>query len=233
MDFNGLSVFMPAFNEEANIAETVEKTMVVLKKLPVKDYELIVVNDGSKDKTLDVLEDLKKKYPKLKIVNHVKNKGYGEALKSGFAASRFDLIAYIDSDGQFDFSEISKFLDKIQDADIVVGYRINRQDPLLRKFNGWGWTMMNNLLFGLNVRDIDCAFKLLRKDVIESIPKLESERGGMISPELLAKAKKKGFKIVEVGVHHYPRTAGHPTGGNLKVIINSFKDLFKLRLKLN
>jgi glycosyltransferase involved in cell wall biosynthesis len=227
-----LSVFMPAFNEEANIEKTVKKTLEVLQGLSLKDYELLVIDDGSKDRTGEIVKNLQKKDKHIKLITHSPNKGYGEALKSGFYNAKFEWIAFTDSDGQLDFSEINKFLEKASGADLVVGYRINRQDPPLRKLNGWGWTLLSNTLLGIGVRDVDCAFKLVRKKVIDTIPRLESTRGGMISPELLAKAKKSGFKIVEVGVHHYSREAGVQTGANLRVIIQSFKDLFKLWWKI-
>ena len=225
--FASLSVFFPAYNEEANIEKTVKKALAVLEKT-VLQYEVIIVDDGSKDKTGEIADRLALKNKNIKVIHHHPNKGYGEALKSGFYQAKYPWIVFTDSDGQFDFSELPKLLEKTAKADLVVGYRLNRQDSLVRKINGFLWTSLNNLLLGINVRDVDCAFKLIKKEVIDSIPRLESTRGGMISPELLAKAHKKGFKIVEVGVHHYPRFAGEQTGANIKVIIKSFIDLFKL-----
>lgn len=223
----GLSLFFPAYNEEANLASTVEKAIPVLKKVAEK-YELIIVNDGSKDKTGEIAAKLAQKYPFIKVITHHPNRGYGAAIKSGLYNSKYDWIVFTDSDGQFDFSEVSKLIDKTDWADLVIGYRINRQDSFLRKFFGWGWTFLTNILLGIKVKDVDCAFKLVKKKVIEGIPELQSSRGGMISPEFLAKARKAGFKIVEVGVHHYPRKAGKQTGANLKVILKSFVDLGKL-----
>ncbi len=227
-----LSVFFPAYNEESNLSTTVEKALKVLEKLNLKRYEVIIVNDGSKDKTGEVADQLAKTYKEVQVIHHPQNKGYGEALKSGFYSSKYDWIAFNDSDGQFDFSEITKLIEKTDEADFIAGYRINRQDNFIRKLNGWGWTFISNLFLGIGVRDVDCAFKLLKKEVIEKIPKLKSSRGGMISPELVALTRRKGFKIVEVGVHHYPRKVGEQTGANLKVIITSFVELFKLWWKL-
>lgn len=225
---DSLSVFFPAYNEEKNITQTVEKAKKVLENLKIKKWEILVVNDGSRDKTGEIVESLTKKDYHIHLITHNPNQGYGEALKTGFYNAKYSWIAFTDSDGQFDFSEISKFLEKTDEADIVAGYRINRQDSLMRKINGWGWTNLSNILLGIKVRDVDCGFKLVKKEVIEKIPKLKSTRGGMISPELLAKAGKKGFKIVEVGVHHYPRKEGKQTGANFKVIITSFANLFSL-----
>jgi len=226
-----LSVFFPAYNEEGNIKSTVEKALVVLPDVADK-YELIIVNDGSKDKTGEIAESLAKENKNIRVVHHPQNCGYGEALKSGFYNAKYEWIVCTDADGQFDFSEITKLWEKTDKAQVVIGYRINRRDSYLRKFNGWGWTILANLLLGINVRDVDCSFKLVKKEVIDKIPRLESVRGGMISPELLAKARKAGFNIDQVGVHHYPRLTGKQTGANLKVIIKSFIDLFKLWKKL-
>jgi glycosyltransferase involved in cell wall biosynthesis len=230
--FASLSVFFPAYNEEANIEKTVKDAGNILKAY-VNLYEIIIIDDGSKDETGKIADRLALADKNIKVIHHCPNKGYGEALKSGFYNAKYPWIAFTDSDGQFDFSEILKLLEKTNQADLIVGYRFNRNDPVMRKINGWLWTHLNNLLLGINVRDVDCAFKLIKKEVIDTIPHLQSERGGMISPELLYKARKNGFKIIEVGVHHYPRRSGTQTGANFKVIIKSFIDLFKLWRSLN
>lgn len=222
-----ISVFFPFYNEEANITSTVTKAINVLDKV-AKEWEILMVNDGSSDNTLKIARKLAKEDNRLKVINHRQNKGYGEALKSGFYNAKHSWIATIDGDGQFDFSEITKLWEKTDKAQVVIGFRIERRDPLIRIIFGWGWTALANFLLGINVRDVDCSFKLVRKEVIEKIPHLESTRGGMISPELLAKAKKEGFIIDQVGVHHYPRKVGHQTGADIKVIIKSFVDLLGL-----
>lgn len=227
-----ISVFFPAYNEEENIRKTVLDAKKVLLNIAQK-WEIIIVNDGSKDKTGEIANDLRKSDKRIKVINHRVNKGYGEALKSGFYAAKYKWIATVDSDGQFNFSEINKLWAKTQKADVVIGYRINRQDPLVRLIFGWGWTFLANILLGISVRDVDCAFKLVRREVIRKIPKLKSTRGGMISPELLAKANVAGFRIEQVGVHHYPRKSGHQTGADFKVIFESFADLLKLWRKLH
>jgi len=222
-----LSLFFPAYNEEANLKETVEKAIPVLSKVANK-FELIIVDDGSKDRTGEIADKLAKKYSFIRVIHHRSNKGYGEALKSGFYSAKYEWIVFTDSDGQLDFSEVAKLIEVKNDVDIVVGYRLDRQDSLVRKLFGTGWTMLANLLLGTKVRDVDCAFKLINKKVIETIPRLESTRGGMISPELLGRAIKTGFKIKEVGVHHFSRTKGKQSGAELKVILKSFIDLGKL-----
>ncbi|MCX7928186.1 MAG: glycosyltransferase family 2 protein [Patescibacteria group bacterium] len=228
-----ISVFFPAYNEEGNIKETVLKAVKVLNDIASK-WEILIINDGSKDKTLAIAKKLASDDKRVKVINHSKNRGYGAALKSGFYNAKYSWIAFTDADGQFDFSEIDKFIatQKKTNADLVIGYYRKRQVPFYRKVNSFLWETMVYLLFGLKVRDIDCGFKLISKKVIEEIPKLESERGAFISSEFLIKAKKNKFKIVEIPVSHYPRKKGVGTGANLNVIIKSFVDLFRLWRKL-
>ena len=230
-----LSVFYPCYNEEKNIKSTVAKTIPVLKKITGK-WEIILVNDGSKDNTAAVLTSIKKQFPQqIKIITHNPNRGYGGAVKSGLYNSKYKWITFTDSDGQFDFGEVVNLIKKQQQtqADIVIGYYLSRQVSKLTILTSKIWELIVFILFGLKVTDIDCAFKLSRKKVVDTIPKLESERGAFISSEFLIKAKKAGFKIAEVGVHHYPRTEGQATGRNLKVILKSFSDLFRLWYKIN
>ncbi|MDO8573410.1 MAG: glycosyltransferase [Candidatus Daviesbacteria bacterium] len=224
---NNLSVFFPCINEEGNIENTVSKAEKVLKRLKV-NYEIIIIDDGSTDSTGRIADKLVRENPNIRVIHHPKNLGYGEALKSGFYNAKYDTIVYTDGDGQFDFSEIYKFLEKIKDNDLVIGYRIKRQDSLVRRFFGKGWRLTLLALFGLTLKDVDCGFKMVRKSVLEKVPHLESQRGAMINAELAIKAKKYGFKVGQVGVNHYPRLSGRPTGANIKVIIKSYVDLMRL-----
>lgn len=224
-----ITAFFPAHNEEANIGELAKKTSKVLSEL-CEEYEIIVVNDGSKDKTKEVVENLMKEDKHIRLINHEVNKGYGAALKSGFYNAKYEWIFFTDGDGQFDVSEIKKLIDLSKDCDIATGYRIKRQDPIHRKINAFAWGTLVKLLFGFKVKDVDCAFKLIKKEIIDKI-QLEAD-GAMISTELLAKANKLGYRIKEVGVNHYPRKAGKQTGAKLKVILRAFKELFKLYGKL-
>lgn len=222
-----LSVFFPCYNEAENLPSTVEKCVDVLNKLGIS-WEILIINDGSSDETREIAESLAAKNPKIRIINHPKNLGYGEALKSGFYNARNEVIVYNDSDGQFDFGEVTKFLEKIENDDLVIGYRIKRKDNFLRVLFKKGWQASLFLFFGLTLKDVDCGFKMVKRKVLEKIPKLESSRGGMINAELAIKAKKAGFKIGQIGVHHYPRKFGKPTGANLNVIVRSYLDLLKL-----
>lgn len=228
-----LSVFLPAYNEEENIKLTTLKVQSVLEKV-AGTWEIIIINDGSTDGTLEAAKALVRSDKRIRLINHQKNLGYGATLKSGLYNSRYPWLAFIDSDGQFDFSEIDKFIKKQEEtkADLVIGYYLKRQVPFYRKVNTFLWQVVVFMLFGLRVRDIDCGFKLFSKKVVDKIPKLQSERGAFISTEFLIKAKKKGFKIIEIPVTHYPRVKGFGTGADIKVIISSFIDLFKLWKKL-
>jgi glycosyltransferase involved in cell wall biosynthesis len=227
-----LSVFFPAYNEEKNIKNTVNKAVKVLNKI-VKKWEIIIVDDGSRDKTGEIADGLAKKNKQIRVIHHRPNRGYGAALKSGFYNSRYSWIVFTDSDGQFDFSQLTTFIKKQKEtgADLVVGYYLKRKVPFYRKLNTFLWQLIVRFLFNLKVRDIDCGFKLISKEVIDKIPRLESERGAFISSEFLIKAQKTGFKIVEVGAKHYAATRPG-TGANINVIIKSFIDLFKLWKKL-
>jgi len=231
---NELSVFFPCYNEEKNIETTVYKAVEVLEKT-AKKWEIIIVNDGSKDKTGDVALKIKKKYPNIKIVTHNPNRGYGAAFKSGLYHAQYEWITFTDSDGQFDFSEIKNFINTQEKtkADIVIGYYLGRKVSKAVIISSKIWELIVFILFGLKVKDIDCGFKFIRKKVVDTIPKLEAERGAFISSEFLIKSKKSGFKIVEIPVHHYPRVEGVATGRKLNVIIKSFIDLFKLWFKIN
>ncbi len=233
MLINELSVFFPAYNEEAHLEETVKKAIETLEKI-AKKWEILIVNDGSKDETLKVANKLSNSDKRIKVINHKVNRGYGAAFKSGFYTAKYKWITFTDADCQFDFKEISRFIQtqKETKADLVIGYYKDRKVSFKRKANTYLWELIVRIMFGLSVRDIDCGFKLVSKRVINKIPKLEAERGAFISTEFLVKAKREGFKIVEIGVTHYPRTAGKGTGADLNVIINSFKDLFSLWQKL-
>lgn len=227
-----LSVFFPAFNEEGNIVTTAEKAVAVLEKLDL-NYEVIIINDGSRDRTSEVSHELAKKNKHVKVVDQ-ENGGYGMALRAGFKNAKYDWIVYTDGDGQFDFSEIGKFLKKADEGnDYIIGYRIKRNDPFYRVIFAKIWALSVFFLFWIWVRDIDGGFKMINRRVLDKIPALKSTRGAMINAELLIKTKKYGFKIAQVGVNHYPRMAGKPTGANIKVIIQSYIELLKLWLKFH
>lgn len=224
-----LTIFFPCYNEEENVRRTTEAALEAAP-LVTDDYEIIIVNDGSRDRTGEIADELAKQYPEVRVVHHPQNRGYGAALQSGYRNATKDAVFYTDGDLQFDIKEISKLWPLMDEYDIVTGYRIKRMDPLIRKINSFGWTSLTKFLFRLPVRDVNCAFKLFRRQVVADM-ELESE-GALIDAEVFAKAKKAGYKITEVGVHHYPRQFGSQTGANPFVILQAFWELGKLWWKL-
>ena len=225
-----LSIVLPAYNEEENVASAVEDVSRVAQQLGT-DHEIILVNDGSSDRTGEIGRELEQRIPSFRLVEHHPNRGYGGSLKAGFEAATKDLIAFTPADKQFVFSEIDRFLAKIDEADIVSGYRADRQDSLVRKFNAFGWNTLVTILFGRLCSDIDCGFKLFRREVLKRVNIVSD--GAMIDTEFLAGAKARGFRITEVPVTHLPRTAGEATGDNVAVIVNAFRDLARFRLRLS
>ena len=224
-----ISVFFPCFNEQDNIDALVTKTVKVLQTV-TPDFEVLIVNDGSSDDTGNRADVLAKTHSEVRVIHHDTNLGYGAALQSGFRKAQKDLIFYTDGDGQFDIAEMPALLDLIQDCDIVSCYRLNRQDPLNRKINGWCWTRLVCFVFGLHLRDIDCAFKLFKREVFDNMPLCST--GALIDTEVMARATRKGCRIQQKGVQHYPRTAGMQTGANLRVVLRAFVELFHLRKRI-
>ena len=224
-----ISVFFPCYNEQDNIAHVVQQALAALEKLKA-DFEVIIVDDGSSDSTGQIADELAGQNSGVKVVHHRTNLGYGAALQSGFKAATKELVFYTDGDGQFDINEMPPLLGLMEHYDIVSCYRLNRQDNLIRKINGWCWTKLVCLLFGMKIRDIDCAFKLYKREIFDNI-KLVST-GALIDAEILARAVRKGYRITQKGIHHYPRTAGSQTGANFRVILRAFKELLKLRSQI-
>jgi 1,2-diacylglycerol 3-alpha-glucosyltransferase len=225
----GISIVLPAYNEEDNIAKAVEQAVHCVKEL-FQDWEVIVVNDGSQDKTGEIIDSLAEQNDRVVALHHPNNQGYGTALKTGILGARKELIFFCDSDLQFHLSELVLPLTWIEQYDIVIGYRSKRQDPLHRRLNALGWNTLVRLLLGLKVRDIDCAFKLFRSTVFSAI-KIDAV-GAMVNTDILVQAIRMGFKIKEVPVTHFPRLQGKQTGANIRVVLKAFRELFWLYRKL-
>jgi len=224
-----LTVAMPAYNEAENIAEMINRARTIVGPL-VDDLEIIVCNDGSADETGAIVLQEAQADPRVRLVEHEVNQGYGAAVRDAVWAASKELVFFTDSDLQFDLSEIERFLLRINEADMVIGYRYARSDPWYRSLFGHGWSWLVNLLFGYTARDIDCAYKLFRRKVIDTV-KVESG-GAMFSAEFLVRCKKAGFRMVEEPVSHYPRIAGSQTGANPRVVLRAFGELFRLRGRL-
>jgi len=220
-----LTIFYPCYNEEANVERVTRAAVEVAGKI-ADDFEVLIVNDGSRDRTGEIADRLVAEIPGVRAVHNNPNLGYGGALTRGFREARKNWIFYTDGDGQFDFNEIPKVLPLLETHDIVSCYRLDRKDSAMRKLNAFAWSTLVNLLFHIGLKDIDCAFKIYPRTFIERIEMKST--GALIDTEMLAKARNLGCSIAQTGVHHYPRTAGAQTGANLKVILRAFKELFKL-----
>jgi glycosyltransferase involved in cell wall biosynthesis len=227
---SSLSVFFPCYNEGENLPELVDKVCAFLPKI-AKKYEIVVVNDGSNDRTKEIVKKLTKDCPQLRIVNHERNKGYGAALKTGIRSAKMDWVFWMDGDLQFDITSLSKFIGYVDRYDAVIGYRAHRADTFLRKVNGELYTRLINFLFGLDIKDIDCAFKLIRRSRLEKIA-IETS-SAFTSSEILIKLKGNGMKFKQLPVQHFPRLFGRPTGGSIRVIFKGLKEtlIFFFKLK--
>jgi dolichol-phosphate mannosyltransferase len=204
-----LSLVLPAFNEDGNIARAVADAAAAARTL-VADYEIVVVDDGSRDRTAAVLDGMARELgSRLVVVRHPRNRGYGAALRSGFAATKGELVFYTDSDNQFDLTELRDFLPLMADHDAVLGYRIGRQDPWPRRAASAFFNRLSSIAFGMSVRDLNCSFKLFRGDLLRSLP-LESA-DFFIDTEMVARIHRGGWRYVQRGVRHFPRTAGRST----------------------
>lgn len=206
---NGLSIILPAYNEEENIESVVARALEVGPTLAA-DFEVIVVDDGSRDRTATLVEALlRDHHPHLRLLRHRHNLGYGAALRSGFSRATYDLIFYTDADNQFDVSELVYALPLMREYDMVVGFRVYRYDSIIRLVNSFAYNLLVRVLFRVRVRDVDCSFKVFRREVLEKIT-VECTNF-FVDTELVAKARKWNFRITEKGVRHYPRPAGETT----------------------
>jgi len=231
-----LTYFFPAHNEAANVSGLVEEALAILPSLAER-FEIIIVDDGSRDETPAIADALAAAHPEVHAVHHPTNLGYGAALRSGFAAASLANLAFTDGDRQFKVAHLGRLIDRMLEGpnglshpDVVAGFRIKRADPLVRTVYARLYRMANRIFFGLRVRDIDCACKLFRREALDGIS-VESG-GAFFSAELLIKLEAAGRRIVEVGVPHYPRTAGSPTGAKPSVIARAVRDFWSLRLRL-
>lgn len=223
---DGISIILPALNEEENIEAAIHDIITYFDSGEEK-YEVIVINDGSTDSTGDIADRMTREDNSVRVVHHSVNKGYGSALKRGFDISRYKYVFFTDSDRQFDVKGLDILLPLIKtDAvEIIIGYRLKRKDPFTRRFLSWGYNSLVGYLFDLNVKDIDCAFKIFRKDIFSKI-EIES-KNFFVNTEILAKARHFGFNILEVGVSHFPRTAGKTTV-SLKHIPLTLIELYRI-----
>jgi glycosyltransferase involved in cell wall biosynthesis len=228
-----LSYFFPAHNEEANLGGLVDEALETLPSL-ADAFEIVIVNDGSRDATGRIADELTAAHPGIvRAVHHPTNLGYGAALLSGFQAARHEHVAFTDGDRQFRVADLGTLIERMAAADqpdVVVGFRIKRADPLVRTLYARAYRLANRIFFGLRVRDVDCACKLFRRSALEGVG-VESG-GAFFSAELLIKLRAAGRSVAEVGVPHYARTAGSPTGAKPSVVFRAVRDFWLLRLRL-
>lgn len=225
-----VSVFFPAYNDEGSIAELVEKAFRLLPRF-TDDYEVIVVNDGSSDGTAALLDKLSRQNPRLRVVHHPRNRGYGGALRSGFEHATKDLVFYTDGDGQYDVNEMAKLIPLMtQDVDVVNGYKIKRSDARRRIVLGAMYKFLARLLFGLPIRDVDCDFRLMRREMIQSIQLTSTS--GVVCTEMVYKLRRAGCRFTETPVHHYPRLHGQSQFFTLRRVAKTGYDFFRLWLKM-
>jgi glycosyltransferase involved in cell wall biosynthesis len=222
----GLSIFFPACNDAATIASLVIAAVQTAARL-TPDFEVLVINDGSTDATGSMVDELARLYPQVRVVHHERNRGYGGALRSGFAAATKDFIFYTDGDAQYDPREMAQLWEKMDDGvDLVNGYKISRSDPLHRIVIGRAYHHLVKRLFGLTVRDVDCDFRLMRRSIFDRV-RLEKS-SGVICLEMMKKITDAGFRIVEVPVHHYHRAYGKSQFFNFPRLYRTGIDVMKL-----
>jgi glycosyltransferase involved in cell wall biosynthesis len=226
-----ISLVMPAYNEADNIEPMVAEATPALEA-NADDYEIIVVDDGSADETAAITRRVMETHPHVRLVQHPVNRGFGAAVFSGFTSAEKDWIFYTDADRQFVLSELERFVPYMEEADLIAGYRAPRRDPFLRVFYGKGWSALCTLLFGYTVRDVDCGFKLFRREIIQNLAPQIASRGATFSIEWLVRAKRAGYRFVELPVTHRPRVAGSQTGANINVIVRAFRELVQFRIQL-
>jgi len=219
----GLSIVLPAYNEEDNLETMVSQCLEIVPQVTSLPFEVVVVNDGSTDQTGAKLDRLAAQYATVKAVHHSENLGCGQALLTGFQHTQYQHIFYMDSDLQFDLRELSLFMPYLNSHDLILGYRIDRQDPWHRLLYSYSWNKLMHLLFGLKVKDINCGFRLFRREVIAPM-RIES-MGAMFFAEFLIKAMSAGVAYIEIGVNHFPRVSGHPTGGQVAVVGRAFREM--------
>ena len=216
-----LSIVLPCYDEAPNVAAAVAEADAAGSRFAT-EHEIIVVDDGSRDRTRAIADSTALLNPRVRVVAHERNRGYGAAVRSGIEASRSEWVLLTDADLQFDLSELLLLVPLAADSDLVAGYRIDRADPVARRLAAHAWNRLMRLTFRVGVRDVDCAFKLVRGSAVRALD-LESE-GAMISTELVVRGQLAGWRIAEAGVHHRPRPAGEPTGGDVRVVVEAFRE---------
>lgn len=226
-----LSVFFPAYYDEKNIDKVVHKAVEVLEELNLKDYEVTIIEDGSPDGTGEVADELAKQYPKVKVIHHEKNKGYGATLREGFTTAKMDYVFYTDGDNQFDLEELKKFVALIPFSDIIVGYRKKKQYSVYRKITSFVYNLILKWVFDIEYLDIDCAFKVIKRDLFDKIE--IKTKDAFIDAEIMIQANRLGYTSTELGVKHLPRVDGVSTAARPSIILKTIKEIYEYKKQLN
>jgi len=225
----GLSIVLPCHDEAENVERTIDEATAA-GELVADAHEILVVDDGSTDATREIAAARAAEDPRVRVLVHDVNRGYGAAVRTGFAAARLEWIFLTDGDLQFDMTELTRFVPLAPSSDIVAGYRVHRADPPHRLLNAAAWNFLVRRTFDLPVRDVDCAFKLMRRELVQSLP-LTAD-GAMVSTELIARSAQAGARFAQLGVHHRPRAAGRPSGASPRVVLRAFRELRAVRAEL-
>jgi len=224
-------LFCPAYKDEGNIGIVINSAIKVLDEIAGK-YLITIIEDGSPDRTGEVADKLAGKYENVKVIHHKSNKGYGEALKTGFTnpdRSDYDFIIYTDGDGQFNLEELKKVMPLLEKYDAVIGYRRNRVENLQRKFQSWVYNFFTKMISGLKYKDFNCSFKIFKREVVERID-IEFPTV-FIDAELIIKTELSGYKIFEIGVTHYPRITSTGSGAMLSLVWGTIKSMWQFHKK--
>lgn len=231
MKLSSVSFFCPAYNDAGNLPELIPTVSEFLNKHAEK-YEIVIIEDGSPDKTGEVADDLAKKIPNVRVVHHIKNKGYSATLKEGFETGKYDYVMYTDGDNQYNIYDLESNLHLLDTNDVLAGYAIKKAVSNFRKFQSWVHNTLINIIFLSHYRDINCALKIFKKPILDKITINSNPYGAFIDAELILKSRKLGAKIAQFPVVHYERKSGIASGSKPKVVWNTFKDMIKLRFNL-
>lgn len=225
-----LSVFFPAYYDEKNIGKVVHKAIKVLEELQLKDYEITIIEDASPDKCGEVADELARQYPKVKVIHHEKNRGYGATIYEGFTTAKLDYVFYTDGDNQFDLEELKKFVALVPYSDLVVGYRKKKQYSTYRKITSFVYNLVLRWAFDIDYIDVDCAFKIIKRDLFDKIT--INTKDAFIDAEILIQAKRLGYTSTEIGVKHLPRVDGVSTAARPSIIFRTIKEIYQYKKKL-
>jgi glycosyltransferase involved in cell wall biosynthesis len=231
LKLSSVSFFCPAYNDAGNLPDLIPVVVDFLRKNSEK-FEITIIDDAAKDGTGRVADELARKYPNIQVIHHERNKGYNATLQEGFEGGKYDYVMYTDGDNQYDVREFAPYLHLLQSNDVIAGYATKKAVSLLRRSQSFIHNFLINILFGVHFKDINCAMKIFKKPVLDSIPIRSTPRGAFIDAELILKATRLGYKIAQFPVTHYARKSGIASGSKPALVLNTIQDMIKLRFNL-